>query len=58
MLTGIIVMTYLEECTKFFAPLDEIQEALRNHEGILGMDFDETLRMCSMDAELVNLLNL
>lgn len=46
-------MTYLESCNKYFAPLDEIQEALDNEEGLKGIDYEELLRIVSFNKELV-----
>ena len=40
-------MDYLEECTKFFAPLDEIEEAIINGEGIAGISHQELLALCN-----------
>ena len=34
-------MSYLEECNKYFAPLDEIQDALENNEGLCGLTYVE-----------------
>ena len=46
-------MTYLEESTKYFAPLDEIAEALINHEGICGLGYPELLMVVKMRDEFV-----
>ena len=51
-------MDYLEECTKFFAPLDEINEALLNSEGIAGVSYQELLAIINTDIELKTALNL
>ena len=32
---------YLAMCNKYFAPLDEIAEALRNEEGLYGISIDK-----------------
>lgn len=32
---------YLKDCTEFFAPLDEIAEALINEEGVNGISYTE-----------------
>jgi hypothetical protein len=34
---------YLIECTKYFAPLDEMREALDNREGIARLSYKELL---------------
>jgi F420-0:gamma-glutamyl ligase-like protein len=33
--------TYTEMCNKYFAPLDEIAEALNNFEGVCGFIYTE-----------------
>ena len=53
-----IIMDYLEECTKFFAPLDEIEEAIINGEGIAGISHQELLAIVNTDTELKTALNL
>ena len=50
-------MTYEEQCTKYFAPLEEIDEAIRNSEGVAGISNQE-LRFIvnhnkSMRADLI-----
>ena len=47
-------LTYLEQCNKHFAPLDEISEALINHEKLAGyqMSAEELLRICSVPCNL------
>ena len=45
-------MTYEEECTKWFAPLDEIVEALNNNEGITGISHNELVLLISCDVSL------
>ncbi len=45
-------MTYLEECNKYFAPLDEIQEAIDNGEGIAGMSAQELRQIVSLNPQL------
>lgn len=46
------VLTYLESCNKWFAPLDEICEALANKERIFGYDYSELLLAVASDREL------
>ena len=46
------VLTYLESCHKWFAPLDEICEALANKERIFGHDYSELLLAAEGDKEL------
>ena len=46
------VLTYLESCNKWFAPLDEICEALNNKERIFGYDYSELLLAVASDREL------
>jgi len=46
------VLTYLESCNKWFAPLDEICEALNNKERIFGYDYSELLLAVASDEEL------
>jgi hypothetical protein len=36
---------YLKDCTDFFAPLDEIAEAIRNKEGLQGVTYIELIRL-------------
>ncbi len=45
-------MTYLESCTKYFAPLDEIQEALDNNEGLCGLSSVELKSLVNSNKEL------
>lgn len=47
-------MTYLEECNKYFSPLDEIAEAIRNNEGVSGVSNQELLVLCVNNDELSN----
>lgn len=47
-------MTYLEQCNKYFAPLDEIGEALRNKEGVAGISNFELVNKVVQDKELVS----
>ena len=51
-------MNYKEQCTKYFAPLDEIQEALTNNEGICGIGSDELTAMVDINVELKHDLEL
>ena len=55
---GIKKMTYLEQCNKYFAPLDEICEALRNEEGICGMSNRELVKKVVLDKSLTSDLNI
>jgi len=45
-------MTYLESCTKYFAPLDEIDEALRNNEGLAGLTNSELVILVNGNKSL------
>ena len=45
-------ITYLESCNKFFAPLDEIIEALENFEGLSGIDYNELKMLVDTNKEL------
>jgi|LWDU01.1.fsa_nt_gi hypothetical protein len=50
-------MNYQEQCVKYFAPLDEISEAINNEEGItldMGVfySFEELLNMIAENEEL------
>ena len=45
-------MTYEEECTKYFAPLDEISEAINNNEGMCGISFDELRNLVALNEEM------
>lgn len=45
-------ITYLESNNKFFAPVDEIIEALNNEEGVKGLSYIELLCMLSVNKEL------
>ena len=45
-------MTYLESCNKYFAPLDEIQEALDNNEGCAGITNQELRFVVKFNKEL------
>ena len=45
---------YTELCNKFFAPLDEIAEALQNNEGLLNMSFRELVFICHNNDELTS----
>jgi len=46
------VLSYLESCNKWFAPIDEICEALANKECIFGYDYSELLLAVARDKEL------
>jgi hypothetical protein len=51
-------VTYLEECNKYFAPLDEIQEALDNGEGLCGISNKDLIAIVNSNPELAkDLLN-
>tara|TARA_R110002012_G_scaffold49804_4_gene128838 strand:+ start:17809 stop:17979 length:171 start_codon:yes stop_codon:yes gene_type:complete len=43
---------YLELCNKYFAPLDEISEAIENQEGLMGMSYEELMFICNKNIEL------
>ena len=45
-------MTYLEECNKYFEPLDEISEAVRGKEGISGLTNRELIYLIDKNDEL------
>ena len=45
-------MTYLEQCNKYFIPLDEIAEAIHNQENVAGLSFDELKRVIKFNKEL------
>lgn len=47
-------LAYHEECTKYFAPLDEICEAMENDEGIYGLTNDELYTILENNKELMN----
>lgn len=49
---------YLEECTKYFAPLDEICEAIRNKEGLQGLTYDNVVMIVCSNQELFNAVTL
>ncbi|MEO1917223.1 MAG: hypothetical protein ABGX53_02535 [Candidatus Thioglobus sp.] len=46
------MMTYQEQCVKYFAPLDEIAEAIANDEGLMNFSFEELLCMIVANPEL------
>ena len=46
------VITYLESCNMFFAPLDEIIEAVESFEGLSGIDYSELKMLVSTNKEL------
>ncbi len=46
------VITYLESCNMFFAPLDEIIEAVENQEGVNGMSYNELVNMINFNPKL------
>lgn len=46
------VITYLESCNMFFAPVDEIIEALVNMEGISGITYQELVEFVNENATL------
>lgn len=43
---------YQKDCTSFFAPADEIAEALRNKEGIWVFSFSVLTNMVESDEKL------
>tara|TARA_R110000851_G_scaffold187039_1_gene336518 strand:+ start:224 stop:403 length:180 start_codon:yes stop_codon:yes gene_type:complete len=43
---------YQDDCTKFFAPCDEIAESLINNEGIAGVDYQTLVVLVSSNVEL------
>lgn len=43
---------YQKDCTNFFAPADEIAEALRNNEGIWVFSFSTLTNMVETDEKL------
>jgi hypothetical protein len=43
---------YQKDCTSFFAPADEIAEALRNKEGILGLSYSNLIIMIKNNEKL------
>lgn len=45
-------MTYEEQCNKYFAPIDEISEALANGEGINCMGSKELFSIVESNSEL------
>lgn len=45
-------ITYLESNNKFFAPVDEIIEALNNDEGIKGLSHTQLLLILKANNEL------
>ena len=45
-------MTYQEQCTKYFAPLDEIAAAIMNGEGTAGLTLEEILSVISINKTL------
>lgn len=47
-------MTYLESCTKYFAPIDEIIEALANNEGLSGMTNKELVMVVTANKSLMS----
>jgi hypothetical protein len=47
-------MNYLEQCTKYFRPLDEIAEAVFNAEGISGLSNIELIRLIQSKPELMS----
>jgi hypothetical protein len=45
-------LTYEQQCTKYFLPLDEIAEALNNGEGISGLTYIELKSIVERNSEL------
>lgn len=45
-------ISYLESNNMFFAPVDEIIEALNNEEGINGLSYVELLQMIAANEKL------
>jgi hypothetical protein len=46
-------MTYLEQCTKYFQPLDEIAEAVFSGSGISGMSHKELVMLIQLKPSLM-----
>lgn len=53
-----ITMSYYDACNDFFAPLDEICEAIDNKEGCAGLTHAELLRAVDDNHELAVLVKL
>ena len=51
-------MNYEEQCNKYFAPLDEIAEALTNNDGICGISNTELSRLVESNQHLTADLKL
>jgi len=51
-------MTYLDQCTKYFAPLDEIVEAIVNKEPMQFASFKELIIVCHNNDDLSSDLDL
>ena len=45
-------ITYTESCNMFFAPVDEIIEALGNNEGLQGLTSQDVANIVKSDAVL------
>ncbi|AWY08236.1 hypothetical protein HOT48_gp221 [Klebsiella phage ZCKP1] len=45
-------ISYLESNNMFFAPVDEIIEALNNEEGINGLSYDQLLQLVATNEKL------
>lgn len=50
-------ITYLQSCTMFFAPLDEIIEALANNESLYGVSNTELNNMVKSNSQLAFYVN-
>lgn len=50
-------ITYLQSCNMFFAPLDEIIEALENNESLYGISNTELNIMVASNSQLTFYVN-
>ncbi len=50
-------ITYLQSCNMFFAPLDEIIEALANNESLYGVSNAELNSMVASNSQLAFYIN-
>ena len=46
-------ITYLESCNRWFAPVELINEALANHEGVNGLSYKELQMLVSSNSDLL-----
>jgi hypothetical protein len=51
-------MTYLDQCNRYFAPLDEIAEALSNGEAVAGVSYSELVGLVRSNPDLNKDLSL